>query len=307
MKSEIKVTLQYILIGLLWIFVSDEILLIFMSKNDLDAITHFQNIKGTFYILSTALLLYLVLKKHNDAIKQKMNQLKKYAQELETTNQELEKYINLASHDLQEPARTVTSFLTHIEKKYTPVLDEKGKNYIHFAVEGAYKMRRIILDLLEYSKINKTIISEKVNLHNLICTIEEQFKAKEINKNIIIDYQNLPTIFSDKELIFIVFKNIIDNAIKFKKNNSPLTITIEAVDLKKNWLFKVSDNGIGIEEEYFDKIFILFQKLNNSANDTGTGSGLAIAKKIITNLNGKIWVESKINVGSNFYIKLPKS
>ncbi|MFI0427167.1 MAG: ATP-binding protein, partial [Flavobacterium sp.] len=210
-------------------------------------------------------------------------------------------------HDLQEPARTVTSFLTHIEKKYTPVLDEKGKNYIHFAVEGAYKMRRIILDLLEYSKINKTIISEKVNLHNLICTIEEQFKAKEINKNIIIDYQNLPTIFSDKELIFIVFKNIIDNAIKFKKNNSPLTITIEAVDLKKNWLFKVSDNGIGIEEEYFDKIFILFQKLNNSANDTGTGSGLAIAKKIITNLNGKIWVESKINVGSNFYIKLPKS
>ncbi|HLO73734.1 MAG TPA: ATP-binding protein [Flavobacterium sp.] len=307
MKSEIKVTLQYIFIGLLWIFVSDELLLIFMSKNDLDAITHFQNIKGTFYILSTALLLYLILKRHNDAIKQKMNQLKKNAQELEITNQELEKYINLASHDLQEPARTVTSFLTHIEKKYTPVLDEKGKNYIHFAVEGAYKMRRIILDLLEYSKINKVVVFEKVNIHNIIYTIEEQFKAQEINKNITINYQNLPVITSDRELIFIVFKNLIDNAIKFKKSNTPLTITIEAIDFKNKWLFKVSDNGIGIEEEYFDKIFILFQKLNNNSSDVGTGAGLAIAKKIISNLNGKIWVESKINMGSNFYIKLPKS
>lgn len=306
MKQELKVTLLYILIGILWIFISDEVILIFMSKNDIESITYFQNIKGTFYILSTALFLYFMLKKHNDAINQKMKELKKNAKALKNTNQELEQYINLSSHDLQEPNRTVISFLTNLEKKYESQLDEKGKKYIQFAIEGAYKMRKIILDLLEYSKINKSGVIETVNLNDTIDEIEEQFKETITETNTLITYTDLPTIKNDSELIQIIFKNLIDNAIKFKKENEAATITIEAKEKKDNWIFKISDNGIGFEPEYYDKIFVLFQKLNNT-NHQGTGSGLAIVKKIVTNLGGTIWVHSEVNKGSNFFLRLPKN
>jgi len=306
MKQELKVTLLYILIGILWIFISDEVILIFMSKNDIESITYFQNIKGTFYILSTALFLYIMLKRHNDAICQKISELKKNAKALKNTNHELEQYINLASHDLQEPNRTVISFLTNLEKKYETQLDDKGKKYIQFATEGAYKMRKIILDLLEYSKVNKNGVIENVNLNNTIDEIEEQFKEKISETNTSISYTNLPTIKNDSELIQIIFKNLIGNAIKFKKENEPATITIEANEKKDSWIFKISDNGIGFEPEYYDKIFVLFQKLNHT-NHQGTGSGLAIAKKIATNLGGTIWVHSEINKGSNFFLKLPKN
>lgn len=306
MKQELKVTLLYILIGILWIFISDEVILIFMTKNDIESITYFQNIKGTFYILSTALFLYFMLKKHNDVISQKMKELKKNTKALKNTNQELEQYINLASHDLQEPNRTVISFLTNLERKYESQLDEKGKKYIQFATEGAYKMRKIILDLLEYSKINKSGVIETVNLNDTIDEIEEQFKERITETNFLITYTDLPTIKNDSELIQIIFKNLIDNAIKFKKENEAATITIEAKEKKDNWIFKISDNGIGFEPEYYDKIFVLFQKLNNT-NHRGTGSGLAIVKKIITNLGGTIWVHSEVNKGSNFFLRLPKN
>lgn len=306
MKQELKVTLLYTLIGILWIFISDEVILIFMSKNDIESITYFQNIKGTFYILSTALFLYFMLKKHNDAICQKMRELKKNAKALKNTNHELEQYINLASHDLQEPNRTVISFLTNLERKYESQLDDKGKKYIQFATEGAYKMRKIILDLLEYSKINKSGIIENVNLNDTIDEIEEQFKERITETNFLITYTDLPTIKNDSELIQIIFKNLIDNAIKFKKEKEPATITIEAKEKKDNWIFKISDNGIGFEPEYYDKIFVLFQKLNNT-NHQGTGSGLAIVKKIVTNLGGTIWVHSEVNKGSNFFLRLPKN
>lgn len=306
MKQELKVTLLYILIGILWIFISDEVILIFMTKNNIESITYFQNIKGTFYILSTALFLYFMLKKHNDVISQKMKELKKNAKALKNTNQELEQYINLASHDLQEPNRTVISFLTNLERKYESQLDEKGKKYIQFAIEGAYKMRKIILDLLEYSKINKSGVIETVNLNDTIDEIEEQFKERITETNFLITYTDLPTIKNDSELIQIIFKNLIDNAIKFKKENEAATITIEAKEKKDNWIFKISDNGIGFEPEYYDKIFVLFQKLNNT-NHRGTGSGLAIVKKIITNLGGTIWVHSEVNKGSNFFLRLPKN
>lgn len=306
MKQELKVTLLYILIGILWIFISDEVILIFMTKNNIESITYFQNIKGTFYILSTALFLYFMLKKHNDVISQKMKELKKNAKALKNTNQELEQYINLASHDLQEPNRTVISFLTNLERKYESQLDEKGKKYIQFAIEGAYKMRKIILDLLEYSKINKSGVIETVNLNDTIDEIEEQFKERITETNALITYTDLPTIKNDSELIQIIFKNLIDNAIKFKKENEAATITIEAKEKKDNWIFKISDNGIGFEPEYYDKIFVLFQKLNNT-NHRGTGSGLAIVKKIITNLGGTIWVHSEVNKGSNFFLRLPKN
>lgn len=305
MKQEVKGTLLYIFIGILWIVISDEIILSFISKNDIESITNFQNIKGILYILSTALFLYLMLKRHNDAMYEKIRELKKNAKTLKSTNQELEQYIKLASHDLQEPSRTVISFLTNLEKKYETRLDDTGKNYIKFAIEGAYKMRKIILALLEYSKINKNNLIEEVNINKTIDEIIVQFHEKIKKTNTSISYSNLPIIKSDSELIQIIFKNLIDNAIKFKKRKEPATITIEAKEKKDNWIIKISDNGIGIEPEYYDKIFVLFQKLNQTSYK-GTGSGLAITKKIITNLGGEIWVQSEVNKGSVFFLKLPK-
>jgi light-regulated signal transduction histidine kinase (bacteriophytochrome) len=306
MKQELKVTFLYGLVGILWILISDEIISTFISESDMESMIYFQNVKGIFYIVATGIMLYVLLKKHNDAMNLKINELKKYANELETTNHELAQYINLASHDLQEPSRTVISFLTFLEKKYDNQIDEKGKNYIHFAVEAANKMRQIILDLLEYSKICKNDNLEKVNLNSIIKEIKNQFQDKIKKTNTRITVEDLPTINTDATLIQIIFKNLIDNAIKFKQENKPLSIHIEAIDKKDEWLFKISDNGIGIENEYFTKIFVLFQKLNQK-DTTGTGSGLAITKKIVTNLGGTIWVKSVVNKGSDFYIKLPKN
>lgn len=128
MKSELKITLLYITIGISWIFLSDHVVLLIISKNMQQQITHFQNIKGCFFVISTGLLLYTLLKRHNNAIRQKIEELKEKSTELEKTNNELENYFFLASHDLQEPNRTIISFLTNLEKSTTKILMKKGES-----------------------------------------------------------------------------------------------------------------------------------------------------------------------------------
>lgn len=155
MKSELKITLLYITIGILWIFLSDHFVLLFITKNTQEQITNFQNIKGCFFVISTGLLLFTLLKRHNNAIRQKIEELKEKSTELKKTNNELENYFFLASHDLQKPNRTIISFLTNLEKKHKNNLDEKGHEYIKYAIDGAYYMRKSILNLQEHSKIGK--------------------------------------------------------------------------------------------------------------------------------------------------------
>lgn len=246
-------------------------------------------------------------KEQEDALKILNKKLQVQTKELLKSNQELEQFAYIASHDLQEPLRMVTSFLTQLEKKYYNELDDKGKQYIEFAVDGAHRMRNIILDILEYSKIgkieeeNETIDLNKIM--NEVCKMNAQ-KIQETNASI--SYNNLPKITAPKSPLVQIMHNLIGNALKYQKDNNQPIIKIKVTEHEKNWHFKIKDNGIGIEEEYLNKIFVIFQRLHTKNEYSGNGMGLAIVKKLIENLNGKIWVKSQPNKGSTFYFTLQK-
>lgn len=233
-------------------------------------------------------------------------QLSDALQVVKKTNSELEQFAYVASHDLQEPLRMVTSFLTQLEKKYAEKLDDRAKEYIHFAVDGAKRMRQIILDLLEFSRVGKQNEQKKeLDINDIVAEIEILHHEQMKDWNAVIKTKNLPIIHGHRTPIRQVFQNIIGNSLKYHREGVPPEIQIEAIPLKDRWQFKISDNGIGIENEYFDKIFEIFQRLHNKEEYSGTGIGLAITKKIIDGLGGKIWVNSVYGKGSNFYFTIP--
>lgn len=244
-----------------------------------------------------------------DVSKMKENelQLKKRAEELAVSNLELEQFAFVASHDLQEPLRMITSFLTQLDKKYEAVLDDKAKQYIYFAVDGAKRMRQIILDLLEYSRVGRSeSVQEEIGMNELLneVTLLLQKKIKEKHATIRID--PLPVICSFKSPVRQVFQNLVSNALKYSKKEILPDIHIGVEDYTDYWQFFVADNGIGIHADYFEKVFILFQRLHTNSEYSGTGMGLTISKKITESLGGKIWLESAEGEGTTFYVQIPK-
>jgi len=187
------------------------------------------------------------------------------------------------------------------------VLDEKGKQYIYFAVDGANRMRNIILDILEYSRIGKvTEQNEAIDLNKLVDEVCKMNSQKITETKAVITHSNLPTITGFKTPLTQIFHNLIGNGLKYQKPNESPKINIKTVEDDKNWHFTIQDNGIGIDKEFHDKIFIIFQRLHTKQEYNGSGMGLAIVKKIIENLNGTIWVESEVNKGATFHFTLPK-
>ncbi|MES2727538.1 MAG: ATP-binding protein, partial [Bacteroidota bacterium] len=236
------------------------------------------------------------------------NDLEKHAKELYISNQELEQFAYVASHDLQEPLRMVTSFLTQLEKKYIDVIDDKGKQYIHFAVDGAKRMRQIILDLLDFSKLGKMEDKlEPVDINELLKEVLSLFYKKIEEKQAVICIDEMPTVLSFTAPLRQIFQNLIGNSLKYQQVGISPNISISAKELDTHWEFSVADNGIGIDALYFDKIFIIFQRLHHKQEYSGTGMGLAITKKIIENLGGRIWVESEEGKGSTFYFTIIKN
>lgn len=241
-------------------------------------------------------------------LSQKQESLEHAVKLLEQKNTELEQFAYAASHDLQEPLRMVTGFLTQLEKNYGSTFDDKAKQYIGFAVDGAQRMRQLILDLLEFSRVGRVgdhIV--EIDLNNIISEITMLYNKEIEDKNAIIVTDKLPVIHTQKSLITQVFQNLIGNALKYSKEEFPVQISISLQEQDKYWQFAVTDNGIGIPQEFFEKIFVIFQRLHNREKYSGTGIGLAITKKIVESLGGKIWVESEENNGSAFYFTIPKN
>ena len=226
---------------------------------------------------------------------------------LNQKNNELEQFAFIASHDLQEPLRMIGSFLTLLEKKYGDKLDDKAKQYIYFAVDGSKRMHRIILDLLDYSRVGRLAeLPEKVDLNKIFAEVSNLF-SKEIKlKGALLVADPLPVLQTHRSLVYQVFQNLIGNALKYSNTSEQPKIHISCRDLITHWEFSCSDNGIGIEQEYFDKIFIIFQRLHNRESYSGSGVGLAIIKKIIEFLGGKVWVNSTPGNGSVFYFTILK-
>lgn len=235
------------------------------------------------------------------------NELKRINHELAGSNAELEQFAFVASHDLQEPLRMITGFLTMLEKKYGPQLDDKANQYIYFAVDGAKRMRGIILDLLEYSRVGRmNTTHELVDCNQIVADIEQLLKSQLEERSARLTLQPLPTLLTFKLPLQQVLQNLISNALKYSRPEVAPHIHISCQEHPQYWEFAVKDNGIGIAPEYQEKIFIIFQRLHYTPDIPGTGMGLAIAKKIIDWQGGKIWVESIVGEGSTFYFTLPK-
>jgi light-regulated signal transduction histidine kinase (bacteriophytochrome) len=202
----------------------------------------------------------------------------------------------------------ITGFLTMLEKKYGPQLDSKANQYIYFAVDGAKRMRGIILDLLEYSRVGRMNTTlELVNPELLIREVKQLLQNQIEEKSATIINNPLPGIATYKIPLQQVLQNLVSNALKYSHPDRKPEVLISVTDQQSYWQFSVQDNGIGIEPDAHEKIFVIFQRLNYTPDIPGSGMGLAIAKKIIEWQGGKIWVESEPGQGSTFYFTLPKT
>lgn len=239
---------------------------------------------------------------------QLLESVRKSNLELERSNDELEQFAFITSHDLQEPLRMISSFMDKLKRKYADQLDEKGMLYIHYATDGAKRMKQIMLDLLLYSRANKP--SERLEVVNLNDIVSEytQLRRKLIaEKNAGITFDALPILQTYRAPITQVIHSLLDNALKYVRENVPPQIEIQAREKETVWELSVKDNGIGIDEKFFDKIFVIFQRLHNRSEHDGTGIGLSIAKRSVGYLGGEIWLESKVGEGSTFYFTIAKN
>lgn len=225
---------------------------------------------------------------------------------LSQSNQELERFAYICSHDLQEPLRMIRSFSEKLQSHFGSDLDNdpKGKKYFHFIIDGAKRAQNLIFDILEYSKVAKSVESfEDINIKNIIdllkTTIEEE-------KNII-THDSLPIIRGNKTQIYQLFQNIINNALKYQKPNTIASVHISVEDKPQFWQFAIKDNGIGIEKRHQKKIFDIFQRLHGQSLYPGTGIGLSICKKVVEHHGGTIWVDSEKDNGSIFYFTILKT
>jgi signal transduction histidine kinase len=249
------------------------------------------------------------LQKEIKGRKQAQDALNQYVQELARSNAELEQFAYVSSHDLQEPLRMVASYTQLLEKRYGNHFDEKGKLFMHYIIDGAKRMQELIDDLLMFSRIGTyakelqpTLLEKplKLALRNLDATINE-------SKAHIHHESPLPTVLGDTTQLTQLFQNLISNAIKFHKKNEPARIEISVRKLNDFWQVTVKDNGIGIEQEHFNRIFVIFQRLHGRTDYPGSGIGLAICKKIVERHGGTIWLESELGVGTTFHFTLKES
>ena len=232
-------------------------------------------------------------------------ELAKYAEELQRSNDELEQFAYVASHDLQEPLRMVTSYLQLIEQRYADKLDKDGHEFIHYAVDGASRMKTLIQDLLTYSRVQRSKIEfEFLDIQD---TLEQALLVLSLrieDSQAEITYDPLPELQGNSAQMIQLFQNLIGNAIKFRSDDTP-KVHISAKQKGRYYCFSVRDNGIGIEEAYQKRIFVLFQRLHAREEYEGTGLGLTICKKIVENHGGRIWVKSQPGEGTTFYFNIP--
>lgn len=233
-------------------------------------------------------------------------ELKAREEELQRSNKELEQFAYMASHDLQEPLRMVSSYNQLLEKRYKDQLDQDAKDFIGFAVDGANRMQRLIDDLLSYSRVNTRgqpfiAVDSQSILGDALANLQSQIEET----GAVVTNDALPKIKGDESQLLRIFQNLIENALKFRSSKSP-RIHVSAKNQKKSWLFSIKDNGMGIDPKYKDKIFVIFQRLHSKTEYKGTGIGLTICKRIVERHGGQIWVESKLNEGSTFCFTIPK-
>ena len=244
------------------------------------------------------------LKEKLRELDEKNKQLRDYIE----SNFQLENFAYIASHDLREPVRTMHSFAQLLQRHYLTLLDEKGKNYLNFIIQGAENMNRLIEDLLTYSRVSsEEAVFEQIDLSQLIQVTLRNLTSYIEEKQAKIQVWSLPPVVTaNRTKLKQLFQNLIANGIKFHRQEQPPQIEISGIDHGEHWLFEVKDNGIGIPQNMQDKLFQLFKKIHYTKEHNGTGIGLALCKRIIEQHGGEIWVESVPGKGSSFYFTIKK-
>jgi len=243
-------------------------------------------------------------KRTEEELKKSEAELHKLLADLERSNEELQQFAYIASHDLQEPLRMVSSYTQLLARRYKGILDTEADEYISFAVEGASRMKELINAFLYYTWVStrgkpfEPVDSETI-LENALYNLEILIEENEA----VVTHDQLPPVVADKTQIGQLLQNLIGNAIKFHGEESP-RIHVTAVRQGEEWIFSVSDNGIGIESQYADRIFEIFQRLHTKAEYPGTGIGLSVCRKIVERHGGRIWMESEPGKGTTFYFTI---
>lgn len=246
---------------------------------------------------------------HMDITRRKLmeQELTDKADDLTRSNQELEQFAYVASHDLQEPLRMVTSYLQLLNKRYKDSLDTDAREFIEFAVDGASRMKQLINDLLAFSRIStRGAEFSPVDCQQILERTLQILAITLEDSQAVITHHPLPTVTGDAGQLQQLFQNLVGNALKFKKEGVPPKLHIGVEERDDTWLFWVQDNGIGMKPEAHQRIFIIFQRLHTAQETSGTGIGLAICKRIIERHGGRIWVESQPGQGSTFYFTIPR-
>ena len=310
MKSKYKILIISICFGLLsWLIDAIIDYFFFHEGTFLGAMIYdvpIHHIFMRFLVIILFFIFGLIISNYLARLKKTEKALEKQTQELTRSNAELEQFAYVASHDLQEPLRMVSSYVQLLARRYKDKLDQDGNDFIEFAVDGANRMQKLINDLLAYSRIGTHGKAFKLTgcsrvLKRALGNLEIAIMESEA----IVEHDHLPTVMCDGLQLTQVFQNLINNAIKFRKEQTP-HIRISAKEEGDEWVFSVCDNGIGIDLKYAERIFIVFQRLHNRSQYPGTGIGLAICKKIVERHSGRIWMESQIGKGATFFFSIPK-
>lgn len=243
--------------------------------------------------------------KEAELLRQKNIEIERYAFRLESSNKELKQFAHIASHDLKEPLRMVGSYVSLLDKKLKGRLTEDETVYMQFVIDGTKRMYSLINDILEISKINMESHFREVNLNMVVYEVIQNLAPETLAKADILVQSSLPVVEADRTQMLQLFQNIISNAIKYNKSDRA-RVEISCRNYQGNHEITIEDNGIGIAPEYREKVFVIFQRLHSRNEFSGTGIGLAICKKIIENMNGKIWVEESRLGGSAFKFILPQ-
>ena len=232
-------------------------------------------------------------------------QLKVQTEELTRSNRDLEQFAYVASHDLQEPLRKVASFCQLLQRRYAGQLDERADQYIAFAVDGAQRMQRLINDLLAFSRIGRlTGGFTDVDLDRVLSEVTSQLEVRA-GPDAEITWSDLPTVEGEEPLLTTLFVNLIGNSLKFRRPDVAPVVRIGAERDGDEWRITVRDNGIGIEAEFADKVFVIFQRLHARDAYDGTGIGLAIVKKIVEYHGGRIWLDLDVGEGTSINFTIP--
>jgi PAS domain S-box-containing protein len=225
---------------------------------------------------------------------------------VQRSNQDLEHFAYVASHDLQEPLRMVASYTQLLAQRYEGQLDDQARTYIHYAVDGATRMQQLINGLLTYSRVtSQGEPPELTDSHSVLGEALRNLSTVIDVSRAVVTNRDLPTVHADATQLLQVFQNLIANAIKFRGKDSP-HVHVSACDDGHEWLFSVKDNGIGIDAQYANRVFVIFQRLHTREEYPGSGIGLAVCKRVVERHGGRIWFESEPGKGSTFYFTLPK-